>query len=83
MKSELANHGVILGECDGCGEWLQDGVKHDCPVLGTWVLAELTWKCECKHRNQEFHDKYQRSIQKATRGVVTDDFHPAFVDEDA
>lgn len=28
-----------LGECDGCGEDLFDGIPHDCPVLGTRVLA--------------------------------------------
>lgn len=28
-----------LDECGGCGADLFDGVKHFCPVLGTWVLA--------------------------------------------
>ena len=61
----MSFNSVVLGECDSCGEELQDGVKHHCPVLGTWVLAELTWKCECGHRNQTFHDRYQALIKKA------------------
>ena len=31
---------MILDICGGCGDDLEDGVEHDCPVLGTTVMAE-------------------------------------------
>lgn len=40
LEPELRWIPDLLGECDGCGADLFDGLEHDCPVLGTVVVAK-------------------------------------------
>lgn len=47
---------IILGTCDGCDAALEDGVVHDCPVLGTTVLATSDKDAEIEQLKQRVRD---------------------------
>ena len=65
---------MVLDKCEGCGEDLEDGVVHDCPVLGTTIVAEITtgtWM-ERRIRLLEWVLAFEARVVEAQASLETD-----------